>query len=283
MMKKVLSISGVTIIFLLTSCTQEYKLERMYYFANKKYRQILQNPSQANPKQIDATIAEFYEIINTDPNWPGIGQIKCTIAHLYFLKKDYNKAREKFREIISEFPFERGLCLQAEFFIGMSYYQENKWEKALPVFEKIIRDYPLTRTTMDLFHFIAEHYEKHKERHLADKVLRDAIAKYEKIINEYPYDRRVVIIIEDFIISTYEKLNDWEGLMNMLQKMATKYHNTERGAQSLYRLAKSYESRKKIKEAIKFYNQFIKEYPEHKFVSIAKEKISSLELFLPRE
>lgn len=283
MMGKSCNIWWLAIIILLMGCTQEYKLERMYYHANKKYIQILENPSKPNTAQIDQVIADFDKIININPNWGGIGNVRYAIAHLYFLKKDFTKAREKFKKFISDFHFQTGMCLQARFFIGLSYEQEDRWDEALAVFEKIIKDYPLSRMAMELHYYIAQYYQRHKNYHQAEQVLREAITNYEKIINDYPYEKNLIIIIEDFIINTYEKLNDWHGVIDTLEEIVVRHHNTDRGAESLYRLAKIYESKKKIKKAIAFYNQFIKDYPDHKLVSTTKTKIHSLQLTMPNK
>ncbi|MEW6097386.1 MAG: tetratricopeptide repeat protein [bacterium] len=282
-MEKSFTILWLAIIILLTGCTQEYRLERMYYHAEKKYMEILKNPFQANTEQVDEAIADFDKIIHINPNWDGIKNVRYAIAHLYFLKKDFGSAREKFKKIISDFPLQKEMCLQARCFIGLSYQQEDKWDKALVVFEKIMNDYPLTQMSMSLSHYIAKYYQNDKKYHLAEEVLRNAITKYEKIINDYPYEKRLIIVIEDFIIKTYEELNDWAGVVNTLQKIVVRDHNTDRGAQSLYRLAKIYESKNEIKKAINIYNQFIKDYPDHKFASIAKAKVHSLQLTLPNE
>lgn len=276
-------IPSCLVIILLNGCTQEYNLERMYYHANKKYTQIVKNPSQANPSQIDAVIADFNKISNTNPNWEGIKNVRFIIAHLYFLKNDFCKAREKFKNLISDFPSQINICLQARFFIGVSYEQEGKWNKALAIFEKIMADYPVSQIAIELPFYIAQYYHKHKEYEQADKILRNAITNYEKIINNYPYEKRLTIAMEDIILKTYEKLNDWDGMIATLEKIVHKHYNTERGAQSLYRLAKICESKNKVKKAIDRYNQFIKDYPDHKLVNTIKTKIHSLQLTMPKE
>jgi TolA-binding protein len=282
-MVKLINILGFAIIILLTSCTQEYKLERMYYHANKRYTQIVKKPSKFDKEQIEEAIKEFDEIRNINPNWAGIRNVRYAIAHLYFIKKDFGKARQEFKKFISDFPCQIEMCLQARFFIGLSYEYENKWDKALVVFEKIMNDYPLTQIAIELPHYIAQYYQTHKKYRLSEEVLRNAITTYENIISNYPYEENIIITIEDIIIQTYEKLGDFNGVINTLQKMVIRHHNTDRGAHSLYRLAKMYESKKKIKKAIYFYNQFIKDYPHHKLADIAESKIHSLKLTLPKE
>ncbi len=279
-MKKSFKILGLAIIILLNGCTQEYNLERMYYHANKKYTQIVKNPSQVNPSQIDEVIADFDKIININPDWGGIKNVRFVIAHLYFLKKDFSKARKKFKNLISDFPSQIEMCLQARLLIGLSYEYENRWNKALSVFEKIMNDYPVSQMAIQLPHHIAQYYQNNRKYSQADEILRNAITNYEKIINNYPYEKNLIIGLENIILQTYEKLDDWQGVINTLEKIVHKYHKTNRGAESLYRLAKIYENKKKIEKAIFLYNQFIKDYPEHKLVNTAKTKIDALQLIL---
>lgn len=275
---KSFSILGFAFIILLAGCTQEYKIERMYYHANKKYSQIIQKPSQADPAKIDEVIADFNKIIKTKPDWNGVINARYAIAHLYFIKKDFSKARERFNKIISDYPSQKGMHLQITPFIGASYEYEGKWDKALAIYEKMIKDYPLSPVALQLSYHIADYYQKHKKYDESERVLRDVISRYENVINNYPYENKVIIASEEIIIKTYEKLNDIEGLINILKKIADRDKNTNRGAESLYRLAKIYESKKRVKEAIDFYKQFIKNYPDHKLVDSAKTKIHSLEL-----
>ncbi|MEW6618242.1 MAG: tetratricopeptide repeat protein [bacterium] len=280
-MRNLFNIIGLTLIILLTSCTQEYKLERMYYHAYKKYIQISKNPSSATPSQIDQVIADFKKIINlSSKNFKG-GNIQYTIGHLYFLKNDFKKARQELNEFISDFSYQRENCLTAKFLIGLSYEQENKWDNALVIFKEIMKDYPLSLIAIDLPHHIAQYYEGDKKYQEAEKTLRDAIVYYDKIINSYPSNKKLVMIMEDKILQTYEKLDDWQRMINTLRNMIDIYPHTERGAQALYQLAKIYEDRKKTKEAIFCYEQFIQDYPHHNLKSVAREKIHALKIILP--
>ncbi|MEW6607561.1 MAG: tetratricopeptide repeat protein [bacterium] len=280
-MKNLFNIIGLTLIILLTSCTQEYKLERMYYHAYKKYIQISKNPSSVTPSQIDEVIADFKKIINLSSKGFKGGNIQYTIGHLYLLKKDFKKARQKLNEFISDFSYQRENCLTAKLLIGLSYEQENKWDNALVIFKEIMRDYPLNLIAIDLPDHIAQYYEGDKKYQEAEKTLRDAIVYYDKIINSYPSHKKLVMVMEDKILQTYEKLDDWQGMINTLRNMIDIYPHTERGAQALYQLAKIYEDRKKTKEAISCYEQFIQDYPHHNLTSVAREKIHSLKIILP--
>jgi tetratricopeptide (TPR) repeat protein len=267
---------------LLVGCSQEYMAERMCWYANKLYSQIVNNPKKASEQKIRITIDAFQEILETYPDWKDASQLQFAIAHIYFVTGKYPEARREFKKLQEKYSEQIGMCLQAEVYIGWSYERENNWDKALEYYQRVITDYPVSYPALKLLLYIAEYYEVSGNEDKAKEIYSQAIAHYKRIIRNYPRTQLEMVAWE-FILTVYKKQRKYIQVLNALESLVAMHPESNRAAVAMYEIATLYQNvLKKPEEAFRYYKRFIKEYPEHELVKAAKTQMNSLALVIPK-
>jgi tol-pal system protein YbgF len=97
---------------------------------------------------------------------------------------DYSAGRfelavQGFQQFLQQFP-RTPQAGTAEFYIGMSYYNLNKWGDARDAFLKVINDYPQTQGTIvpDAYYKLGQTYERLNQSDAAKKAYEAAVQKF---------------------------------------------------------------------------------------------------------
>jgi tol-pal system protein YbgF len=99
-------------------------------------------------------------------------------AYTDYTMKNYDLAVEGFKDYMSEYP--NGLLVpNAQFWIGICYYEKDDFKNAVEAFDKLIKAYPESEKTPSA---------ELKTAYALQKLDRDADANdmFEKIVNEHP-------------------------------------------------------------------------------------------------
>jgi tol-pal system protein YbgF len=91
----------------------------------------------------------------------------------------YDLAIQGFQAFIQAFP-RMANAADAQYNIGMSYYNLSKWNEARDAFQKVITDYPQqTNRVSDAYYKLGQTYEQLKQ-------VDDAKKAYETVVQKYP-------------------------------------------------------------------------------------------------
>jgi len=91
---------------------------------------------------------------------------------------NYEGARQQFKDFLQKYK-ESDLAGNAQFWIGESYFKQNKFEEAIVALEELIKNYPKSNK-------IADAYYKQALSFSAIKDVVAAKARLEMLLNEYP-------------------------------------------------------------------------------------------------
>jgi len=268
-------------LLILSGCSKEYLAERMYWYANKLYAEIIKNPDKASEIKTKMTIGAFQDILRAYPEWDNASQLQFNIANIYFLKKKYPQARKEFRKLQDTYPEQINMCLQSQIAIGRTYEMEKKWNKALACYQKIITDYPVSYPAMQLLRYIGDYYDAYKQDDKAQEAYAQAINHYERLIKDY-VGTQVEATAWEFIMDIYKKQKQYDKTLETLQRIIDAHPESNRAAVALYEIATMYsDALKKPEQAFGYYKSFVTKYPEHKLVKSAKTKMESIALSFP--
>jgi tol-pal system protein YbgF len=96
-----------------------------------------------------------------------------------FSSSRYELAIQGFQSFIQAFPKSPNAAL-AQYNIGMSYYNQNKWNEAREAFQKVIADYPQdAQTNAEAYFKLGQTYEHVNQIDNAKKA-------YETVVQKYP-------------------------------------------------------------------------------------------------
>lgn len=268
-------------LLILSGCSKEYMAERMYWYANKLYAQLIKNPDKASEYETKMTIGAFKDILRIYPEWETASQLQFNIANIYFLKKKYPQARKEFKKLQNIYPEQINMCLQAQISIGRTYEAEKKWDKALIYYQQIITDYPVSYPAMQLLQYIGDYYDAYRQDDKAQEAYAQAINHYEKLIKNYT-GTQVELIAWEFIMDIYKKQKQYDKTIETLQRIIDAHPESNRAAVALYEIAAMYsDALKKPEKAFEYYKSFVTKHPEHKLAKPAKIKMESITMSFP--
>lgn len=228
-------------------------------------------------KDLQKAIEVYEDFVARYPQSQIIKQAKFQIGKLYFLKRDFAKARAVFEELIKEYSQEKELCANAELSMAICYEGEEKWEEALRSYKNVTDHYPNSQPALQTPLFIAQHYLKRNQTADAKKAFQEAILGYERIIQGNAGTAEA-IEAKYLIGLSYISQQDWNKAIDSLNDLIKNYPDNPRAITSLFTIATIYQRKlNSSEEAVKIYEGFITKYPTHILVNLAQEQLKSLQ------
>lgn len=230
-MKKVILIYvgilvGVFVLFSLLSINSDYAIEQMAWKVQKEYMDILKDPKVIPEQTFDDVIKGYQKIITRYPD-SGLTQgIRMLVAHVYYLKKDYETSRTKFNEVVDLYPDNKELQAEALGAVGRTYEAQDNWPGARKVYDRIMAEYTLTRTGLGIPIYIANHYKEANDYQKTMDAYERAITHYNTLTAQNP-DSAVEYNALRYLSNCYLEQKRWKDAVEALGRIATKYGRPE--------------------------------------------------------
>ena len=125
-------------------------------------------------------------------------------AKIYMDNRAFTEAREHWQTLIQRFPTDAGIA-SALYGIGRSFFQEQRYEDALPVFERLIKDYSATKDGREGLYSLASTY-------LRLGRASEAAERYREYAERYPQGERIEFAYLNVIDSLREAGRPAEAL-----------------------------------------------------------------------
>ena len=278
MKKRILLLISIALASLLAGCgADEYAIEKRFYQISKQAEKIFKNPHASPPKELERVVNILNRFSQKYPKSNLAIDAEFNIARLYIVKEEYDKARAQLKTIISKYSKSEPICSEAIFLIGNSYQIQDKWELALEQYKKIMQDYPITPTGLDIPIYIAQYY---KIKYQPDKMIADfqeAIGHYKALADKYPKSP-FAFNCDTLVAQCYVELKDWQDAINSFNSIIEKYKGKVNVDGLFMQVASIYN--KELKDKIKAketLERLIKEYPQSRFIKIAQTLVKELE------
>lgn len=228
-------------------------------------------------KDLQKAIDTYEDFVKKNPDSKIIRHAEFQIGRLYFIKEDFPKAIQLFKEIIEKYPKESEVRIDAKLAIAACYEKQGNWDGVLQVYDEVKADYPHTPAALSIPLFIAQHYLKENRLSEAESAFKEAISGYEKIIKENPYAAQAAEA-QDFVSLAYLSQQKWAQAISSLQALVDTYPKNPRASKSLFTMAVIYQKQlQEPKKAIGIFEKFIEQYPGHELAGLAKSEIESLQ------
>jgi tetratricopeptide (TPR) repeat protein len=273
-----------TFIVLSIADQSDYKVEKKLWVLQKQFEKIKHAPQNVPQQRYDDFIQNHHNIITHHPKSRLIPRVYLRIGSIYELKKDYAKARGSYGEILKQFPAEREFATEALMRIGQTYEREGRQDQAVNTYQWILANYPLTTTALNIPLYLAQYFQSLKEEGRAQEQLREAVAFYQKVIQEEPNSLLEFRALR-LLATVYLAQSRWQEAIQVMGDMLLRYHsadylNTQRARlliKSMNTIAVT-----ELKDCvlpIAIYQRFLKENPQHTLSDNLKEVIKALEDF----
>jgi TolA-binding protein len=276
-MKKIVILILLTMLPFLSGCDREYNAEKLYWAADRLGTQIMSDPKGTPSGQYEQAIEKFRKIIQKYPESKKARDAQLKLGQLYMAWEKYPEAMVEFNEVLKNHKDDIIACATAQAAIANCYEQQGNWSAALNTYQQVFKNYKNTPVGLDIPFYIARYYQRNNNKVEADKAFHEAIAKYQKIINENP-KADSAYFSQDYIALCYENIQDWDQAIKVMEKLRKNYPANPRSSQTLFDIATIYETKlDKHKEAIAVYRNFLDQYPNDNLAGTVRKIVETLE------
>ena len=206
--------------------------------------------------------------------------------------REYNHAIKRFRQLIKKFP-QSPYAAKSQFAVGLAYEKKGKIDKAIEEYHKVAEKYPYS--SEEISKVIEAEYR------LGNVLLnREGGDTWQKIVTfEGNYERAARVFEQAIMISPFSKrapemqykmgeayfrVKKYDQAITEYKKVMETYTESEWVDEAIFKLGLSAEAQSldilydqtKVEEAIKWYSEYIKKYPDGEKVGNAKVRLSNL-------
>ena len=211
-----------------------------------------------------------------------------------FIKKDPDKARIYFRQVIDSFPYSF-YAQRAKLAIADSYFEkgdEGNMIIAASEYRKFITLYPVSPSASYAQHQLAmTFYIKALKPGLDQTKTRRALAEFTKLVTNYPLsdesqsarekinDCRERLAEHTFQIGKYYyKVKAYKGSIPRLLEITTRYPNYSKMDKVYFLLGDSYCRWNKMDQGIPYFRKLISDFPQSRYAKKAARKLKEREM-----
>lgn len=271
---------GLFVILSILGLKGEYVVEQKLWKVQQQYNDISRDPAVVPDSKFEEVARQYQQIIDKYPKAGLVQRVHILLGRVYFMKKDYQTAREKFAEIPKKYPQNKELVAEAIVSIGKTYEVEEDWLKAHETYQSIIRDYPLTEVGLGIPIYIAHYFRSKNDYREALNAYDLAIRYYKNIASE---NRQSSIGFNAlrYLATTYLDQRRWseavDTLGDALMNYAISDYLTERRAETMIKsinVIAAYQL-KDYDVAINLYENIIKTRPDHPLNDYLKKVVTA--------
>lgn len=174
------------------------------------------------------------------------------VAERYYDRKDYFRAAEEFRKVVSDFPTSENVA-NAMFYAAESLYHNAQYEEAAAAYERYIKSYSKDESiNIGYLHlanslYYLEKYEK-------------AAEKYRELAN-FSKDNEIAATAFLNASICYTKEEDWDFVISVNRQFVDRFPKNARVKDALMEIANAHEILSDSKNAIKTYREVLKVLP----------------------
>lgn len=254
----------------------------------------------------ERSISALMDFVRRYPKSPYAPNSIYLIGWIRFQQKRYNEAIDNFRFLISSYP-QSDLVPRTHYAIGDAYFNQGEYEKAISSYKVVIESYPgsdiapeamrsiqyslmaLGRedevikdidsyiTTNPTSPFALDFQFKKAELVYTGRKYKDAITEYETIIQRFPDSERAAEALY-WMIKSYLNLNDEENANKTYQRLISKYPKSDYTALSLLELGLYAKKINAIFRAESLFSQLVQKYPNHQSAAQASFEMALIRL-----
>lgn len=189
--------------------------------------------------------------------------------------EDYEDALAEFQSILLQYPA-NPVNDDAQYYLGMTYFQRGQYLLSAYEFSKLIRDIPASPFVVDAQYMLAESYYQLSPPFQLDQVYtKKAVDEFQAFIDFFPTDNRVEgaeqkinemnrkLAQKQYSAAViYEKMDYENAAIDYYNKVIETYHDTEFAPLAYYKRIKLLLSRDRTEEALRDMQSFLSRYPE---------------------
>ncbi len=210
--------------------------------------------------------------------FPGHGlapHARFEIAKITMAQNNFEEARELFKALVKEYRNVPEVAARAREELARSFEAEGDWDAAVNEYRFLAKEFETTPPGLAAMFYIANYYTERQETKLAETAYNEAIVFYQEIIRKYPQSL-VAGIAQEQIAYCFLTQKKWDEAVTAASNIEKILDNNVGRISTYLLLGSIYESTGQSKLAIKAYQEFIDQFPQHPLAGALKEKVQKL-------
>ena len=278
----ILILGGLFALLTFLDQGREYEAEKALWKINFDFESLKKDP-KATPEISYNVIAKRYKEFTEKYSNSNLNPAAYLfMGRVYMYKKEYQKARDIFEDLIVKYKDKEALVMEAVAEIGRCYALEEDWDNVLNTYQRIIKEYPLTELGIRTPIYIAKFYLDNEKEQEAQKAFNDAVSYYKKMVQDYP-DSPIEFASLRLMATSYIALKQWNDAVDTFGFLLLKYagppfmsfENADKIIKSINTI--SVAQIQNYDQPIRIYSEFIQKYPKHPFSESLAGMIKSFE------
>ncbi|MCM8814340.1 MAG: tetratricopeptide repeat protein [Candidatus Omnitrophica bacterium] len=255
-----------------------YEAEKKLWHANYALQKARQAEEKLSPAQLDALLIDFKEIILKYPAWERAVDVYFTVAMLYELKGETERAHRTYQKIIELYPAAADYCALALKRRAILYEQNNQWSEAESAYRDIRTKYPLTRAGLEVPTYLLGRAVIARQEENARTLFAEAVVFYQNIIDRHKeISPDAAIFALQLAADCYVGTSQLDAAVVFLQEQAKKYAATVIEAGAWFKLALLFRDYyKKPAEAERYFQTVVERFPNQPLAQVAARELEKL-------
>jgi len=189
--------------------------------------------------------------------------------------EDYEVCLTEFQSILLQYPGS-SITDDAQFYLGMTYFNRFQYLLAAYEFSKLIRDIPASSFVPQSQHMLAESYYELSPPYQLDQTYTEkSIEEYQAFIDFFPVNPKVedaenkikeltekLAEKQYYSAYIYEKMSYYRAAIKYYDSVNEQYHDTRFAPMALYRKIYLLLDRDQTTRAIQDINSYLSKYPD---------------------
>jgi tetratricopeptide (TPR) repeat protein len=217
----------------------------------------------------------FEELVENNPGHRIVPWANLETAKVLLAQQKREEARELLRLILAKHGGVAEVAAQARAEIAQSLEVEGRWDLAINEYRFLAKEYETSPAGLAAPFYIANYYTRQNETTLAETAYAEAISFYQEIIRKYPKSL-VAGLAQEQIANCFLIQKKWDEAAAAASEVNKILDNNIGRVSTFLLLGNIYESSGQVKLAVKAYQEFIKEFPQHPLTGQLKEKVQRL-------
>lgn len=219
-------------------------------------------------------IAAYEKFLKLYPKHVLAVRAMAQIGAIYVAKSEFVKGREWFQKSL-EGQKSPAYIADTQLLIAHSYQKENNWTEAEKLYKEIKTQYPSSNAALQIPFLTANYYEAQGNQDMVKKVLDEAIAGYQSLIDSG--DPQSLALVERLQSQAIAEKGDWQQLLqNFDEKIQRETSDVRKGNWIILKALITENRIQDSKAALSLYENFLTQFPEHPMTDLAKSRSEAL-------
>jgi TolA-binding protein len=184
--------------------------------------------------------AIFQQVYEKFPQSKEASSALLAAANIYFIQRDYAKAKTLYRELISKYGDSQFEAAEAAWQVAKIFELEGNWAEASLQYSSIYTNYPNTLQGLEAPIAIANHFRDRGEKEAASAAYMKAVEHYGRIISGGASEG-MTLMAEEYIVRCFAEQEEWQEAANRLIELPHRYPFYRRFRENYLMAASIYE------------------------------------------